>query len=169
MKFRFEAIDEQGNVLRRVLRAESEEGAREALLAEGIFPKRVEPVAEEEKVSWSPKAAARDLQQRVHGLKDRNAASEPDIRERLAATLRRGEKAHRGSLVIRSDNSILFEADELKIEMHRDKVETARIAGFPLRVLRVSMLDGELLEYPAGLIFAPSFHKRIVALLKRTT
>lgn len=165
MKFRFEAIDERGTVMRRVLRAESEEAAREALLAEGVFPKRMEPVGEEEKVSWSPKAAARQLQERVHGLREAPGAGEPEVRERLAVSLRRGNEMLRGTLSIRSDNSVLFDGDGTRIVMERERVETARIAGFPVRVLRVSMLDGDLLETGAGFVVAGPFHKRVVRAL----
>ena len=165
MKFRFEAIDERGMVLRRVLRAESEEAAREALLAEGVFPKRIAPVGEEEKVSWSPKAAARELQERVHGLREGPAAGEPEVRERLTVSLRRGSEVMRGTLGIRSDNSVLFDGDGTRIVMERERVETARIAGFPVRVLRVCLLDGDLLEVAAGFLVAGAFHKRVVRAL----
>jgi hypothetical protein len=167
MKFRFEAIDERGTVIRHVLRADSEDNARETLLAEGIFPKRIEPAPEDEKVSWSPRAAARQLQQRVHAQGQPNT-SEPQTRQTLHATLHRGNQTHRGTLTTRSDNSILFQSGDFEILIHPDKVETARVAGFPLRTLRIAMLDGELLEFPSGLLFANPTFKRIAKSLAKS-
>jgi hypothetical protein len=165
MKFRFEAIDGQGTVLRRVLRADDEASAREALLAEGIFPKRMEPVDEDEKISWTPRTGARELQERVKSHREGTSGTEPEVRERMPAVLRRGNTSTRGSLIIRSDNSVLFEGGDQRVVMQREQVETARLAGFPVRVLRIAMLDGELLEFGAGFLFAGGFHRRVRDLL----
>jgi hypothetical protein len=40
------------------------------------------------------------------------------------------------------------------IILRRENVESARLVGFPLRVLRVAMLDGRLLDVRAGVLFS---------------
>ncbi|MCB2155432.1 hypothetical protein KQI84_11135 [bacterium] len=164
MRFRFQAVDSRGRVVREIMRADNEEEAREILLDEELFPKSLEPVGEDEKVTW----VARDRVKRRAG---EAAARATETAPRVSGsvphahtTLHRGNESVQGLLGVREDDTLLFQPDksnEATIVLTPDRVEDAQLSGFPLRQLRVFQLDGELLEFPAGFLFSGPIFRRI--------
>lgn len=170
MRFRFQAVDSRGTVVREVMRAESEEEAREILLEEELFPKSLEPVGEDEKVTW----ASRDRVIRKAGAAAAQiTASVPRVGvsvPHVHTTLHHGSESIQGLLGLSEDDTLLFQPDQANaatVVLTPDRVEDARLAGFPLRQLRVFQLDGDLLEFPAGFLFSGPLYRRIVAKYRR--
>lgn len=169
MKFRFQAIDGQGRVLRGVLRAESEEDARELLLGEEVFPKRLEPAGEDEPVTWAAKGR----------VKERMKASATGTTAEPAEPLPPGtpvwdtSRAVAGGwepcrVAITKPGVLIVEASGASpLTIRRERVEEARLRGFPFWVLAVTMLDGGLHEFRAGFLFPHPGARRCAAALRR--
>jgi len=166
MKFRVQAIDAGGRVVRATLRAESEDEARAMLLAEEIFPKRVEPAAEDEPVTWTSKTWVKDKMERARG----SASSAESIRipagaSTSATTLVEGAARTRGRFAAVA-GTLYFEPEGRAADTRSwsaDRIETALIQGFPARRLVVCLVDGGLLEFDAGFLFAAPPFKTAVA------
>ena len=167
MKFQFTAIDSGGRVLRGVLRAENEEDARDLLLSEDVFAKQLEPVDEEEKTTWAPKKRIKErLANPNTWSKQGEGEKEKPIscvfNSRILSGFGAGASgqlglSESGALVFQnSEGEALFQAAESEIEL-------ALVCGFPLRVLRVVLLNGKMLEFSAGRVFATSSAKSIAA------
>ena len=164
MRFRFQAVDSRGNVVREVLRAENEDEAREILFEEELFPKSLEPVGEDEKVTW----VARE---RVMRRQSEAAAKATETAPRISGavphtntTMHRGPESTQGLIGLREDGTMLFQPDRTEhatVVLTPADVEDARLSGFPLRQLRIFQLDGDLLEFPAGVLFAGPLYRRI--------
>lgn len=171
MKFHAECIDERGAVVRRVLVADDRDHARELMLTEGWFAKRIEPVPDDTPVSWAPRdAGVERLRAAVRG----QLAPAPPAAKLVAASLTTllalgGRPARRGTLTVYSDGRLSFQPVDAPAE-HQGflpaDIEVATIVGFPLRRLSVSLLSGELVEFSAGLFIAGAAFKRAVAILK---
>lgn len=152
MKLHFEAIDGRGRVTRGVLKADSEQDARDRLMAEEIYPKRFTPAADDEPITWAPKV------RRTAGTQ-RGGSADSDLRPvrhcRRVQRLRAGEAPVEGTLGLTEDGRLVFQsADQLVIEPA--DVEIANHRGFPQRILEVMLVDGRLLRFTAGTLFASS-------------
>lgn len=162
MKFRVHTIDASGRPRTEVIRADSEEEAREILLGEALHPKRLEPVDESEKVTFvSRKRVEEQLEQRRAATG--TEASPPPLEMVRTVVTRDG---------IRTPGDIGFAGSTLHftpdpggdcdpLQITSEDVETARISGFPARTLQVFLLNGELLEFSAGVLAARPVLKRI--------
>lgn len=151
MKFRCVAVDEGGRIVREVLRADSEEDARELLLGENLFPKQLEPVPEETKVTW---VSRRRVQENIDKRRVQTGDGETGTERPLVfgrTTLLRAGGGTEGTLSVFAGGEVVFEprGGEKRIYRAQD-VEAARLGGFPLRRLRLYLLNGELFEFTAG-------------------
>jgi hypothetical protein len=166
VKFSFQAIDERGNPVRGVLRAEDEADAREALLSETLFPKRVEAVAEEAQVTW----VARGRIKARHGVGAGEPVAEiPAGAPRLRTALAGAGTAIAGELAQDGEGGVVFRAfgGAGSRAIAHDAVELARIVGFPARRLEIVLVSGESVFFPAGFVVASGVARRIVAALKK--
>ncbi|MBI5154003.1 hypothetical protein HZA57_02100 [Candidatus Poribacteria bacterium] len=164
-RFRFDAIDEKGTVIRRVMKAEDGEQARAVLVENRLFPKHITETDGEEPVTWVSRRDGLSSSQ-LHGAGESRLPVQA-VRPG-ATTLHRGGESVPGTLAVFSSGEVRFTPQRDPGEGFRwsaDDVETARITGFPLRMLRVHLLDGDLLEFPAGFLFAaPVFRAALDAL-----
>ncbi len=165
MKFRFQGIDGGGRVVRGILRAGDEAEAREMLLSEQVFPKNLDATGEEEQVTWVSKSWVKEQHTRARASGDAKASMPPGSPV-AAAVLDDGTEVVSGRFAA-GEEGVYFETGGVVREWRADGVETARLAGFPGRRLMVSLLDGSLLEFRAGFVFAPAAFKSAVALLGR--
>jgi hypothetical protein len=159
MRLEFEAVDEKGQVRRGVLEAPSESEARETLLAETLFPKTVRD-AGESPVTWKPRS-------RVVGAAAGAGRSPafpgeiPSSASKVHTMMHHAGGTDTGLLGVGRDGVVYFQADKEggpRLVFTAAGVETARLVGFPLRMLRVVLLDGGLCEFPAGFLFAGRVH-----------
>jgi hypothetical protein len=167
MRYSFQAIDEQGRVIRGVLRAENEEEARELLLGENVFPKRLEEAEEGVKVTWAPKGRIKaQYEQRGAG----GSAEEPAkaVRALFSTTLLFGMEGApvAGRAGLTEQNGFVFEAPGRRLQFAREEVETAAIGGFPGKVLRITLLSGKMFEFRAGVLLAAGSAREIARTLK---
>lgn len=163
MKLRFQAIDEKGRVVRGVLRAESADDARDLLLAENIFAKKLEPAEESEELTWAPK-----VRREARTSPNAAAAAPKAVRALFDTTAVLGfETDRRGRAGLTETGALVFEAaghDPLVIPAA--EVEAATLAGFPRRLLRVTLLSGRMYEFTAGVLFASSSARAVAAALR---
>lgn len=167
MKFRFTAIDSGGRVLRGVLRAENEEDARDLLLSEDVFPKSLASVAEEEKTTWAPK---KRIKERLANPNTWNKQGEGEKEKPISCVFKTrilsgsGAGAS-GQLGLSESGALVFQnsKEESLFQATEAEIELASLCGFPIRVLRVVLLNGKMMEFRAGRIFATSSAKSIAA------
>ncbi len=164
MKLRFQAIDQNGRVVRGVLRADSEAEAREMLLAEEAFPKKFDEVPEDEQVTWVSKTWVKEKHARTQARGEENVTLPAGVSTATAA-LNDGTGVYKGRFAI-SGSVLYFETSGLVRQWPAEKIEDARVTGFPDRWLMVSLLDGSLLEFRAGFIFTPPVFKEALAMIK---
>ncbi len=163
MKFHFTAIDGNGRVVRGTLRAGNEDNARELLLSENIFSKKLEPADEEEKITWFPR---KKILERTAAA---NAAGQTKEQRCVAntfpTTILGGEHAnHSGEAGLTEDGDFIFVYTDNKADpiiVSPDQTETIDILGFPTRTLRVTLISGKMYEFNAGLIFANGSARQI--------
>lgn len=160
MKFQFEAIDESGRPVRGVLRADDESAGRDALRADGLFPKRLGAVAEETRTTWAPK--------RRPAAGAESAPPVPSATRRQRVVLC-GLGA--GELTFPVDGVLTFLADdEARSEVVAlDTIELARIVGFPWRRFQLVLMTGRTLEFPAGFVLARPFFRDLVRALGKAS
>lgn len=161
MKFRVQAIDESGRPREFVVRADSEDAAREALLADAVFPKRIEPADDDEKVTYVSRTKVEERLASARREAGPAPAVAPDRIPHDAPVFRTaftdGRSAQAAWLAVPGPGKVmaaLGSRDAKPIVLTRDEVEDARLAGFPLRVLRIFALDGRLFEFRAGVLFS---------------
>lgn len=167
MKFRAHVVDSQGRPRCEVLRADSEEEAREILLGEALHPKRIEEAGEEEKVTF---VSRRRVEAR---LEERRTASALEGDERIVSlgpatrTVLTRDLIRTPGTVAFSGGTLAFEPDEGgdsgPLRLTAEDVETARLQGFPMRRLSVFLLSGGLLEFSAGVLTARPVFKAAAA------
>lgn len=161
MRWRFKAIDGGGRVVRAVMAAETEEEARELLLGENVFPKRIEPAGEDEKVTWAPKER---IKARIAAgqLGTRKTDDTKPIRAIFDTTCVTGFSAPlQGSAGLAEDGTFVFAAGSESLRISPDQVEVAAISGFPRRLLRITLLSGKMYEFVAGFLFAKGASKLV--------
>lgn len=165
MKFHFQAIDEKGRVQRGVLRAESAEAARDVLLAENIFAKKLDPADEAETVTWAPK-----VRRENRGGSAADSASAKPVRAFFETTALLGfEMPRRGRAGLTEQGAFVFECSgEPALVLGAADVEAVVLAGFPYRVLRLTLLSGRMYEFAAGLLFANSSAKEALKALRQS-
>jgi len=160
MKYKFQAIDSQGRVVRGVLSADSEDEAREFLLSEELFGKRFEEVDDSDAVTWAPKKLRMEKHQA--SVTPSDELKIPEGVKRSETVMHVGGKSVRGALAIENEDSILFESKDSEEDSRRiekNRVERAELSGFPARFLRIYMIDGDLIEFSAGFLHAgPQFN-----------
>lgn len=153
MKLRFEAIDGRGRVTRGVLRAESADEARELLVEEQIYAKRLEPVGEEVPLTWAPKA------RRTRGGNAPSSDERP-VRHLYNTTMHRpGEPMVAGRLGLTESGLAVFEPADAMIgalAFPVDSLEVVALTGLVARRLRLVLLNGRTIEFEAGTVFADS-------------
>ncbi len=162
MKYAFQAVDQKGCIVRDVLRAEDEDQAREMLLAEGIFPKSLEPVDDETRVTWTSREWLRHRREEGGASESEDDFSLPGEGPRGPASMRRGERMIGGILGVRPTGEVVFRAKTGtadSVVLRPERVEEAKIVGFPVRWLRVYLVDGDLLEFPAGYMLSGGVFK----------
>ncbi|MDK2972007.1 MAG: hypothetical protein PWP23_1762 [Candidatus Sumerlaeota bacterium] len=165
MKFSFQAIDANGNPARGVLRADDEANAREALLSETLFPKRLEEVADDEKVTWAPRA--RILARHGNANSGSSQIELPPGCRGQRTTLHFGGRSAAGELALAAEGGVYFRADDAAHSriLAPGDVEVARLVGFPARTLEIVLVSGESLFFPAGFVFANAFMRRVAKAL----
>ncbi len=161
MKYRFRGIDQTGSVLRGVLRADSEEHARELLLGEGVFEKGIEPAGEEEKVTWVPRQRILSRAEQRPGMDTGGAVTEADARPVRAVFPTRAvhgyESPTPGKAGLTEHGVFVFVPEAgggEKLVAGPRELEMVTLAGFPFVVLRLTLLSGRMYEFEAGFFFA---------------
>jgi hypothetical protein len=150
MRFRFVAVDSGGRIVRGVLRGDSEQDARESLLADDHFPKSLEAVADDEPVTWASRGRFRARQQAA-------AAESPRVVAETRLTSLIGVcEGEAVTLRLSSDGAfqVIAGAGVVAASIHVDRLELAAISGFPGRVLRLVTLDGISYDFHAGWVLA---------------
>lgn len=150
MKLRFEAIDGKGRVTRGVLRAESEEDARDLLMAEEIYAKRFEECGEDVPPTWAPKV------RRQRGGQAISDAERRPVRHCFATTLRAGALA--GTLGLsESGEAVVFQVGDGDPQRFSiEDIEVATVHGLLSRELTITLNNGRSLVFDAGNIFRSS-------------
>jgi len=154
-KYRVRAVDAAGRMVSHVLRATGEEHARAQLLEAGLFLKAAEAATDSDRVDWSPRSAAGP--KAVAAQASREAPSITGLAAKVVTTLHGRAGSCEGHLGVTREGTVsFFPRDTSKPSHHFTPAdaEAAEIAGFPLRMLRITLLDGETLECPAGFLFA---------------
>ena len=165
MRYSFQAVDEHGRVTRGVLKAESEEQARELLLDENVFPKQLEPAAEDEKVTWAP---TRRIKEQYAARSSAGREEKRPVRAIFETTLLFGtdEAPLPGKAGLTEQDEFVFNPRQGEpFNFSREEVEVAAIRGFPIRVMRITMLNGRMYEFQAGMIIANGSAKEIARTL----
>ncbi|CAN5333939.1 hypothetical protein BH09SUM1_BH09SUM1_34090 [soil metagenome] len=166
MKFKFQAIDDAGRVVRGVLRAESAADAREMLLEENCFAKTLDEVGEDEKLTWAPRERIKRRAQEASS----HSGSSVDTTIRASSfqtTAVRGfSESTIGKAGLTEAGAFAFHprgegAEPLLIAA--EQIEQASVTGFPARVLRIVLLSGKSYEFSAGYFVANSVAKSIAA------
>ncbi|MEQ8822222.1 MAG: hypothetical protein RLY93_18460 [Sumerlaeia bacterium] len=167
MKYEFQAIDSRGTVRRGVLRAESEEEAREFLLGEELFPKTIGPADEECKVTWTPRQRIKRQLEAKSGGGEPARSQGKVLAEGAAALLRNGQRAV-GTLTVTAERELAFtpRGQGEPVVLPAEKIEQASFRGFPFRWLVVTTLDGALYEFPAGFLLPGRVYRVAVRTLK---
>lgn len=156
VKLHFIAIDGGGRVVRGVLRAESEEEARELMLGENLVARKFEPADENEKVTWAAKGAikARLAAGSSSGIAERSTHPEAHV---FSTRLLRAAGNVEGTAGLDAAGDFLFvpkAGGEEMLRVRGEDVEVATIHGFPGRVLRLTLITGRMLDFAAGFLFA---------------
>lgn len=152
MKLQFEAIDGKGRVVRGILRAESEEDARDLLMAEEIYAKRLIPCPEEATPTWAPKVRARSSRPVPE-------AERLPVRHVLQTALREaGAAPQPGRLgLTESGEAVVFEpASGDPRRWTIDEIEVATVHGLIVRELTITLNNGRSLVFDGGTVFAAS-------------
>jgi hypothetical protein len=163
MKLRFQAIDSNGRVVRGVLRAEDDAAARDLMREEGLFAKTLEPVDEEEKVTWSPRNRIKAAMESRTGD---SAEARRIVRSAFATRALSGvEGAPSGEAGLSEAGDFVFSpvgdaAEPLLIR--REDAEQAVVSGFPVKTLRITLLSGKMYEFAAGMLLANGGAKDVV-------
>jgi len=137
--------------------ATSEDDAREVLLGETLFARALEEAPEHERVTWAPRGRIlRAHEEAAERAADGGGEARiPPGASTLRTVLSRGAHRTAGCLGLAAGGRVLFAPgpeEPATVVLTREKVEVARIAGFPSRRLVVCLLDGSLLEFRAGFI-----------------
>lgn len=147
MKLRFEAIDGKGRVTRGVLRADSEEEARDLLMAEEIYPKRFEECPEDLAPTWAPKVR-----------RQRGGQSLPDgerraVRHCFETVLLAGGVAGKLGLS-ESGEAVVFETRDGEPQRFPiDDIEVSSVHGLLSRQFTITFNNGKTMVWEAGSIF----------------
>lgn len=169
MKFRFVAVDGRGRVLRGVMRAESPEDAREIMLAEEVYPKQIEPAEEEEKATWAPRER---IKARATGAatwaEKKKQEDERPVRA-VFRTIGLFGTIGAGQAGLSDSGAFVFipASGGEKFTVAAAELEDARVMGFPRRVLRLTLLDGSMHEFTAGIFLTGSHAKETATHLKK--
>ncbi len=167
MKFRFAAIDGTGRVLRGVLRAEGEEDARELLLSGDVYAKTLEPADEEEKATWAPRA-------RIMSRHASAGAAAAELRPVAGLFPTRCVAGHgagsAGEAGFAESGEFVYtqRGGGKPLVVSPGEIEVAALAGFPRRLLRLTLLDGRMIEFDAGFLFASGGARGAVRRLRST-
>jgi hypothetical protein len=170
--FEFHAVRPDGRIEQGVLEAESPETARDALRAAGLFPKRLGPAAPDATRTWAPRTRRREDDPASHHYR---GPREGDTIVRAAMATRRVLPAAPpvpGRLGLTARGSLLFEPTDAaapRAHAEPEAIETARLLGFPRRLLCVTLLDGRMLEFEAGWLFAAAPAREIARALAANT
>lgn len=162
MRFTFHAVDAGGRVVRGVMRADDEGAARESLLGEELYAKKLEPAPEETPLTWAPKRAI--LAARAAPSSPATPGEAPKIERHAFETVALHGLPERpsGTAGISPEGDLVFVAGgRLLARVRAAQVESAAVAGFPSRLLRVVQLDGKMFEFAAGFLLANAGAKGI--------
>lgn len=168
-RYRFQAIDGTGRVVRGVLRADDAESGRSVLREESLYPKTLEEVSDEEKVTWSPRNR---IKAAVHG----SAASHGEavariVRAAFATECVRGyDKSLVGEVGLADDDRFLFQPKEHGHEplvISAADVEQVSFTGLMTKLLTIVLVSGKSYEFTAGSVFPNSSAKLIASTLAK--
>lgn len=166
MKFQFTAVDSGGRIVRGVMRAENEEEARELLLGEDVFPKKLNEVGEEEKVTWSPKGRIKAKVADAATWNKGAAKIDSNIDDLLLTTtaVTGFDRPLQGAAGLNADGDFVFQPrqDGETLVVRPSELEILSISGFPRRLLRLTLLSGRMYEFTAGLFLSTANAKAIV-------
>ena len=155
MKFKFAAIDQTARVVRGVLRAESHEEARDLLMGEQVYPKQLSPVGDSEPVTWVPRTR----------VLERARASSPAVAEQVLVG---PVEVSLGSLsVVTGGTLVLKKAGGEVLRFASSEREEVRVLGWPVRVLRITMLTGQMYEIRAGLFLTAGWARAVTKALDK--
>lgn len=173
-KFKFQAIDNSGRLVRGIMRADDEGSAREVIEGTGCFVKRIEQVAEDAAVTWTARKRSVELDAEARqAVRDRIASDDrpkvshtmPQARARLDA----GDGISDGVLALEGIHRVLFAPQTglpATIVLTRDDVENAWMTGLMPRRLAVAKLTGELLIFESGKMLPSGVLKRARNILR---
>lgn len=170
MKFRFVAVDGRGRVLRGVMRAENPEDAREIMLAEEVYPKQIEPADEEEKATWAPRERIKARASGAATWAEKKKQEEERPVRAVFRTVGLFGTIGPGLAGLSDGGSFVFipeKATGEKFVVTLWELEDVRVFGFPRRVLRLTLLDGSMHEFTAGIFLTGSHAKETANHLKK--
>lgn len=172
MKFHFTAIDEGGRVVRGVLRADDEAGARDALLSENVFAKQLQRADEEEKVTWAPRGRIKArMANAATWNKQKEAADAKPVAAAFRTVVLAGHDVQgAGEAGLSEDGAFVFVPDGKDAESLRlgpEDLEIVSLVGFPMRVLRLTLVSGRMVELKAGFFVASGAARQIVRHFKK--
>ncbi len=131
------------------------------LRGEGVFEKQLAEAAEEEKVTWVPRQR---ILNRAHGCPAAGGgqASAGEEARPVRALLRTrillgSDKPAGGTAGLTEHGTFVFEPagqEGAKVVLAPEELEAAQLAGFPARVLRLTLLSGRMHEFSAGFLVA---------------
>lgn len=159
MKFRFAAVDQGGRVFRGVLRADSEEHARELFLLEDCVAKQLEPASEDERATWASKRAVV-----ARAASAPAAAGEAAIlSDRFAAVAVSGfPDRDSGEAGLGAGGEFVFRGAAFSATIRPEEVERIQLCGFPVRLLEFTLLSGKTMAFRAGILISHASARAIV-------
>lgn len=164
MKFRFQAVNESGNAMRGVMRADSEDDARQRLLAQNIFPKHIEPAPEDEKITWASRSPSEIRPGSSWRHPGPTKVDMPQGTRLLEAVYNQHGSPVRGQLGVTPQGKVGFRSKDGETEfwLEREDVEGVYLRGFPFRQLQIVRVDGDDLLAPAGFLFPAPLPKELL-------
>ncbi|MEO8376535.1 MAG: hypothetical protein ABI579_02605 [Candidatus Sumerlaeota bacterium] len=167
-RYRFQAIDETGRVVRGVLRADGDDSARDILRDEALFPKTLDAVSEDEKITWSPRNRIKAAAQRPASVA-RNNAPPRIVRAPFDTECLRGfEHVAAGEAGLADDDRFVFQPKgAAALTISADEVEQVSIAGLLSKRLSIVLVSGKSYEFTAGTIFSKASAKLIASTLSK--
>lgn len=169
-KFTFNAVDTSGRILRGVLRASGEEEARLLLLENQVHPKQLEEAPEDAEVTWAPKPVRKEDDPASHFYKGSGALESPVRMVFPTRLLDKNIPGPAGSAGLTRSGGFAFQSEEneaASITIDAGEIEIARIEGFFPRVLRIFRLNGRMVEFSVGKLFAHSAAKETMRALNK--
>ncbi|MCC6547442.1 hypothetical protein IT570_09775 [Candidatus Sumerlaeota bacterium] len=167
-RYRFQAIDETGRVVRGVMRANDKDSSREILAGESLHAKTLEEVSEDEKTTWSPRGRIKAMAQ---GAPAGEAHRESRIvRASLETECIRGlGQSMAGVAGLDDEDRFVFQHDSASAPLliSREEIEQVSISGLMTKVLTIVLVSGKAYEFAVGTVFPHASAKLIASTLAK--